>query len=342
VASALTATHAKGIVHRDLKPANVFLLEAAGETDFVKVLDFGISKVRTATTRLTASEMVIGTPHYMSPEQALGRIDEIDETTDQWALACIAWECLSGAGPFTGESVPSLLFQVVHESPQPLLPKVAGLPAQVEQVLLRALAKNKHDRFASVSAFCAALEQAVTGSPVPGIATNPGSRMPTLLLPESEPSAWPKPARSSTTFSRTAGEVEATVRVSHHSWRFWAIVAGGILALLTAGFLVLRPGQRQERPTARPSAPEPAVPAVEFVPPAVEVPPARLAVPESEPVLGKRPGQGPRGEAERDERVAPTREPAPTLRNEPKVPQPKAPKAKKSRPKVDRTLIEEL
>jgi serine/threonine-protein kinase len=95
VASALAATHAKTIVHRDLKPANIYLLEVAGETDFVKVLDFGISKVRAATTKLTQSTAVMGTPNYMSPEQALGKVDEIDERTDQWALACIAWECLS-------------------------------------------------------------------------------------------------------------------------------------------------------------------------------------------------------------------------------------------------------
>jgi len=102
VASALAATHAKTIVHRDLKPANIYLLEVAGETDFVKVLDFGISKVRAATTKLTQATSVMGTPNYMSPEQAMGRVDEIDERTDLWALACIAWECLSGAGPFVG------------------------------------------------------------------------------------------------------------------------------------------------------------------------------------------------------------------------------------------------
>jgi len=165
VASALAATHAKTIVHRDLKPGNVYLLEVAGESDFVKVLDFGISKVRGATTKLTQAASVMGTPNYMSPEQALGKVDEIDERTDQWALACIAWECLSGAGPFVGENVPSVLFQVVHESPEALLPKVAGLRAQVEEVLLRALAKNKNDRFANVSDFALALEASVAGSP---------------------------------------------------------------------------------------------------------------------------------------------------------------------------------
>ena len=98
VASALAATHAKAIVHRDLKPGNIFLLTAAGENDFVKVLDFGISKVRSASTKLTRTSSVMGTPAYMSPEQARGHIEDIDERTDQWALACIVWECLSGRG----------------------------------------------------------------------------------------------------------------------------------------------------------------------------------------------------------------------------------------------------
>ena len=90
VASALAAAHAKQIVHRDLKPANIYLLTVAGEDDFVKVLDFGISKVRTATMKLTKAAALIGTPDYMSPEQVLAQDDKVDDRTDQWALACIA------------------------------------------------------------------------------------------------------------------------------------------------------------------------------------------------------------------------------------------------------------
>ena len=153
VAAALMATHAKGIVHRDLKPANIYLLKAAGADDFVKVLDFGISKVRAASTKLTKTSSIMGTPNYMSPEQALGRGEEYDETTVQWALACIAWECLSGQGPFLGENVPSILFQVVHEQPPSLAPMVAGLPQEVEEVLRCALAKDKRQRFASITAY---------------------------------------------------------------------------------------------------------------------------------------------------------------------------------------------
>jgi len=126
VASALAATHAKGIVHRDLKPGNIYLLDIAGTKDFVKVLDFGISKVRTASTKLTRTSSVMGTPNYMSPEQARGQIEDIDERTDQWALACIAWD-VCRPGRSWAKNVPSILFQIVHEPPPSLLPKVAGL-----------------------------------------------------------------------------------------------------------------------------------------------------------------------------------------------------------------------
>src|SRR6476661_4680092 len=126
VSSALGATHAKGIIHRDLKPANVFVLSVEGETDFVKVVDFGISKVRAATTRLTAAAAVMGTPNYMSPEQAAGRIDDIDHRTDQWAVACIAYELIAGRPPFVGENVASLLYQVVHQAPSPLAKSAPG------------------------------------------------------------------------------------------------------------------------------------------------------------------------------------------------------------------------
>ncbi len=200
VASALAATHAKAIVHRDLKPGNIFLLTAAGENDFVKVLDFGISKVRSASTKLTRTSSVMGTPAYMSPEQARGHIEDIDERTDQWALACIVWECLSGEGPFWGENVPSILFQIVHEPPPALAPKVAGLPSQVEEVLLRALAKAKNDRFANVSDFALALERA-GGAAVSTVVGRPEMPAQTAQLPD------PAPAKP-TTFTQTAGELD--------------------------------------------------------------------------------------------------------------------------------------
>jgi len=188
VASALAAAHTKKVVHRDLKPANIRLLDLAGEGDFVKVLDFGISKVRGAAgTQLTQSTAIIGTPNYMSPEQALGRIDEIDSCTDQWALACIAWECLSGAPPFVGENAPSVLFQVVHEEPPPLSKKMNCSHPQVEAVLRHALAKDKCMRFASVEAFAGAFEEALLGKSMVAKGSASASPYDTVEIPELRP-----------------------------------------------------------------------------------------------------------------------------------------------------------
>src|SRR5262252_4651143 len=208
VASALSATHAKGIVHRDLKPANVFLLSVEGETDFVKVVDFGISKVRSATTKLTAALAVMGTPNYMAPEQAQGRVNDIDARTDQWALACIAYELLAGRPPFIGENVASLLYQVIHETPSPLAEVSPGLPSTVEPVLRRALSKTQGDRFPTLTEFSRAFEGAAAGKPAPAsvaAAFAPGAVAAPAASPPSSPGVAPV-----TTFSGATGEAGLT------------------------------------------------------------------------------------------------------------------------------------
>jgi serine/threonine-protein kinase len=159
-ASALAATHAKGIVHRDLKPANIFLLPIEGGVDFVKVVDFGISKVRTAKTKLTRAFTMVGTPEYMSPEQATGRVDDVDHRSDQWAVSCMVWRMLSGSMPFPGGSLQELLENVVQKDPSSLIAAAPDLPSEVESVLRRALAKRQDDRFPTITAFARALETA--------------------------------------------------------------------------------------------------------------------------------------------------------------------------------------
>ena len=164
IAAALAATHAKGIVHRDLKPANVFVLSIEGETDFIKVVDFGISKVRAATTKLTAALAVMGTPNYMAPEQAAGRVDDIDHRTDQWALGCIAYELCAGRPPFVGEDIASLLYQVIHEAPASLRQTAPGLAPELDEVLRRSLSKRQAERFPTVTGFAQAFEAAALAS----------------------------------------------------------------------------------------------------------------------------------------------------------------------------------
>ncbi len=163
VASALATAHAHGIVHRDLKPANIFLVAIDGQIDeLVKVLDFGISKIRSAGTLLSSPTDMIGSPAYMSPEQARGATDEIDGRSDQFALGAITYRMLTGFDPFQGDDIASLLYQVVHEE----APRLARtLPAwwdtrALQAVLDRALAKDPAQRFGGMMEMARAFEAA--------------------------------------------------------------------------------------------------------------------------------------------------------------------------------------
>jgi len=163
VASALALAHAHGVVHRDLKPANIFLATVDGQTDeLVKVLDFGISKVRSAVAQISQAVDLLGTPSYMSPEQARGHGGAIDGRTDQFALGAIAYRMLTGQEPFQGDDSAAVLYQVVHEDPLPLslfLPS-AWDPDPLQAVLDRALAKNPDDRFGGMMELARAFDDA--------------------------------------------------------------------------------------------------------------------------------------------------------------------------------------
>jgi eukaryotic-like serine/threonine-protein kinase len=161
VASALAHIHAQGIVHRDLKPANVFLLPRALQGDFAKIVDFGISKVTAAETKLTRAFTMVGTPECMSPEQATGMVDQVDGRSDQWALACVVWRMLNGMRPFPATNLNQILRQIVQEEPAPWQ---AGpeVPRAVEQVLRRALSKKQDQRYPTIAAFYQDLEAAAS------------------------------------------------------------------------------------------------------------------------------------------------------------------------------------
>ena len=154
-ASALAAAHAKGIVHRDIKPENLFILQRK-DTDFVKVVDFGISKSLRAsseeeeTTRLTQTGMVLGTPLYMSPEQARGD-DELDHRVDVYALGVIMYEASTGRVPFIGNNYLSVISQVLNEEPKPLRVLRPELSEEFEAVVLKAMSKDVNDRYASAN-----------------------------------------------------------------------------------------------------------------------------------------------------------------------------------------------
>jgi eukaryotic-like serine/threonine-protein kinase len=163
IASGLTAAHEHGVVHRDLKPQNIFVLKVRGhDQELIKIVDFGISKINAVTATITSASTVMGTAQYMSPEQARGRIDEIDAKSDQFSLAVIVYEMLTGQTAFQGDNVSSVVYQIVHEEPRALVESNGPIPLPVAAVLKRALAKDKERRFPTVKAFADALEGAAT------------------------------------------------------------------------------------------------------------------------------------------------------------------------------------
>ena len=163
-AAALAAAHDKGVVHRDIKPENLFLLQRK-ETDFVKVLDFGISKSLRASgeeeqPRLTQTGMVLGTPLYMSPEQSRGD-DDLDHRVDIYALGVIMYEASTGRVPFIGTNYLSVISQVLNEAPPPPRELRPELTEEFEAVVQRAMAKDRNERYASARDLAADLNQLV-------------------------------------------------------------------------------------------------------------------------------------------------------------------------------------
>lgn len=164
IASALNLAHQQGIVHRDLKPDNVFLLKVDAGQVFVKLLDFGISKSTSAAAKVTREFDVLGTPDYMAPEQAVSTA-KADHRADQFALASMTYEMITGRMPFTADSIPELLRKVVNEDPMPASHYAPGLGPAVDHVILRAMSKSPDARFLAVQDFAFALAQA-TGVPL--------------------------------------------------------------------------------------------------------------------------------------------------------------------------------
>jgi tRNA A-37 threonylcarbamoyl transferase component Bud32 len=243
IATGLAAAHEQGIVHRDLKPANLFLIVLPGSRrELVKIVDFGISKVRAADTQLTRTATVMGTPQYMAPEQALGQSDRIDARSDQFALATITYEMVAGRCAFAGDTIPTVLYQLVHVEPPPL--SVAGHPVHpaIDAVVRRGLAKQPEARFPSVlefaHAFDAAVAEALAGGARSGAVASTMAAAPTALAPSVAPSSPGLPSSG----TPPPGQALTTLGASAHE-------AGGPAAAATSGAsgdgAVTAPGQRR-------------------------------------------------------------------------------------------------
>lgn len=162
VGEALMEAHAMGYIHRDLRPRNVFLSRRRGREGFVKLLDFGLAKLveREGEAASTSLGMTFGDPHYMSPEQAQG--SAFDRRADIYAMGVIAYEMLLGAPPFTGKKVFDVLTAHLEQDPPPPSQRRPEVPAWLDAIVLRMLAKRPDDRFVTVYRLVEALREGQT------------------------------------------------------------------------------------------------------------------------------------------------------------------------------------
>ncbi len=249
--SALAAAHKKGVVHRDIKPENIFLLQRR-EKDFVKVVDFGISKSLSETDegeessqRLTETGMVLGTPLYMSPEQARGD-DKLDHRVDVYALGVILYETSTGRVPFQGQNYLSVISQVLSSSPVSPRQIVPALSEEFDAVVTRAMSKDKEDRYPNCEALLADLN---------------------ALL--DDPSHSTERARITSPGAKRAARRSTRIAI-------WVVaIAATLAALITAVAFLMKTSDVKKPGPARPVAvaPPPAEPQQPPAPPPVEVPP---------------------------------------------------------------------
>jgi eukaryotic-like serine/threonine-protein kinase len=291
---AMHAAHRLGIVHRDLKPANLFLTQRPDGSSLIKVLDFGISKVKTtdaAQLSLTHTQAMMGSPLYMSPEQMRSSKD-VSPSADIWSLGVILHELIAGDVPFTGSTFPEVLVQVMSGTPPSLRTLRAEVPAGLEAVVLRCLEKDPVDRYSSVAALGVALSpfassrtlglQARLRSSVsrpPAVASAAGffrGATPTLLheTPVATAPTAPAPPPAADVLPAPAASVERSPSKTNTAWaeqmgsgtsrtsgsrRRWLVGASALALTSVAAFAWLRSGSTI--PSAAPTAPPSAAPA---------------------------------------------------------------------------------
>ena len=229
ISEGLAFAHARELVHRDLKPANIHILSG----DKVKIMDFGLARM--AGSDMTSTGTVMGTPHYMSPEQVRGI--KADARSDVFSLGCVFYELLSGHKPFDAESMHGVLFKVMQEEPPPMAEFAPDLPPMLVQVVERALAKDPAERFQSAGEMLAALRQ--TRQAVAG------GRGHERVPEHGGAGAAPSPARPSTRAgsdrgSRVARQTKPPTPPSSGRRMLLIGVAAGLAVVAGVGFVVSR------------------------------------------------------------------------------------------------------
>jgi serine/threonine protein kinase len=340
-AIALDYAHQKGIVHRDIKPANIMIAgPASGFPGTVKITDFGIAKV-TASEQFTMTGAIVGTPHYMSPEQVQGQ--PVDGRSDQFSLAVIAYEMLTGEKPYTGEHLTTVVYKIVAEEPAPphrLNPTLSGA---IEVALRKGLAKRPDGRFHTCQEFAETLEKACEATAGwRAMARGGGLDEPTLAEAKRPAMVLP-PARRRMDASGTT-ERGAPRKSGFLTFLLAMLVVAGLLALIgwQAAPWLLKQSARNpdtETPKSAASEPAPAATTPANLPAAGEAKPAEAPPSEAKPAEGK-PADTNAAEA----KPSPMPPAAPTVDNKPPDTKPAEPEpepvARRSPPRRQRAALQ--
>jgi len=259
-AVALDYAHQKGIVHRDIKPANIMI----ARDGTAKITDFGIAKI-TASDQLTMTGNIVGTPHYMSPEQVQGQ--PVDGRSDQFSLAVIAFEMLTGEKPYAGEHLTTVVYKIVAEEPAAPHRLNPTIGVAIESVLRKSLSKKPDLRYPTCQEFAGALERACAGSK--GWKTMPrgGSLNEPTMVDSAKPGVTLPPARR-------AHRAEATTTAERGERRTARFLPFLLAILVAAGLLALIGWQAAPWLANQTRAPKPPAP-----PPVAAAPPATTPAP---------------------------------------------------------------
>ncbi|MCV7011479.1 Stk1 family PASTA domain-containing Ser/Thr kinase [Mycolicibacterium madagascariense] len=261
VCAALNFSHQRGIVHRDVKPANVMV----GPGGAVKVVDFGIAKaIADSAHSVTQTGAVIGTAHYLSPEQARG--DRVDARADVYALGCVFYELLTGTTPFVGDTAVAVAYQHVGREPVPPSMRDGAIPASLDAVVLTAMAKNPDNRYQTAGDMRADLVRWQRG--LTPHAADGGGR----TASDRFDAADDDPPTDDVSTSQAGDDAEATPSI-----RRWLAVIGVLVVLTVAGTLAVDVMHRDDRGASAPDAstrPEP------IVSPSPSTNPTGIAVPD--------------------------------------------------------------